>query len=207
MMSLPWGLSWPTTISMALAVVLLLLALRQAVMCQRHWSDLRRVRSICSGLFMLLCLVLAAGFGITGYSLQGYRIVPQSAAIAELQAMDLGGGLWQLELQLPGEDARRVQMQGNALRVDARYLAWHGSLGRLPPLYRLSRISLRGAGKANEVGFPSTGRLDPFQLALAHGDWPGMPRATLTSSNAVPLVGGRGYRVFLVRDGYLQIRH
>jgi hypothetical protein len=207
---------WPATILLLLAAVVLLMALGQGLACRRHWRDGRRLASALRAMLALVVLALALLLGGTGLSLRNYHLLTGEVPVARLEATRLGPQRWSVDLRVSGHRERRVQLDGDAFRVEAQVVKWRPEallLAHAPPLYRLDRLSGRYDDPAQALEAPRTvvslgdpGELDLWRLKRRFPQWlPGVD-AVYGSGAYLPLVDGGRYRVTLMRSGALVAR-
>lgn len=207
---------WPATFLLMLAALVLLMALGQGLACRRHWRDGRRLASGLRALLALLVLALALLLGGTGMSLRNYHLLTGEVPVAKLESTRLGPQRWSIDLRIPGERERRVQLDGDAFRIEAQVVKWTPTallLAQAPPLYRLDRLSGRYDDPAQAQTAPRTvvalnhsGELDLWRLKRRFPQWlPGVD-AVYGSGAYLPLVDGGRYQVTLMRSGALVAR-
>jgi len=205
----------PTTVSLILAAVALLLALFELLALRQSLGERRPVAAVAHALLLalaaLLCLLLAA----LAWSLQGYRFLSEETPVVEIDARILSPQRWALSLTWPDEQTRQLALAGDAFRIEAVVVKWQwpALLAGAPALYRLDRISGRYDDATQEMQAPRTvldfreaGAFDLLDLKKRYPDWlPGVD--TLFGSGAyLPLVDQGHYTVSLMRTGALVAR-
>ncbi|HET6631388.1 MAG TPA: hypothetical protein VFG73_01610 [Rhodanobacteraceae bacterium] len=209
------ALLWPATVLLVAAALFALLALLSGIGTVRHWRRRRRGAACWRGawllVFALVALVLAAG----GVALRGYHALTGETAVAQLHAQALAPQRWQLTLQVPGGERRRVLLAGDAFRIEARVVKWRlpALLAGAPPVYRLDRLSGRydDVGQALEaqrtvVALAAPHALDLWTLERRFPQWLPAVDAAWGSGAYMPLVDNGNYRVTLAAAGGLVAR-
>jgi hypothetical protein len=205
----------PSTILLILAVIALLFTLFQLVALRQRLDDRQRLAAL--GRFVLLI----AGFAITllltgmGVALRGYRLLSEESPVVEIDARILSPQRWSLVLHWPDGATRRVEVAGDAWRVEAVVLKWKlpAMLAGLPPLYRLDRLSGRYDDPNDEmhaartvVDFREAGEFDLLDLHKQYPRWVPDVDALFGSGVFLPLVDQGHYTVSLMRTGALVAR-
>lgn len=215
-MGLQAWLHWPALVLLGIAVLVLIVALVQAVRCRRHWRQRRRAAAAWRALTMLVALALGLLLGGAGLSLRDYRILSGEVPVARLRATRLGPQYWQVQLIPADGQAQTVALAGDAFRIEADVVKWTPAalvLGHAPALYRLDRLSGRyddpwQAQHAARTVFALGGRnpLDLWRLKHRFPGWlPGVD-AEYGSGTYLPLVDGGHYSVHFMRSGALVAR-
>ncbi|MDN5924068.1 MAG: hypothetical protein L0H70_03600 [Xanthomonadales bacterium] len=206
---------WPATILLIAAVLCLLLTLAQSVALVRRVRRRRPMAATWHGLWLLIFVLLTLLLAGLGTALRGYHVLPHETSIAQLKARALGPQLWQVELDVPGQSPRTVDLHGDAFRLEARVLKWTlpALLAGAPPVYRLDRLSGRfdDPSQAAEtvpsvVALGAARTLDLWSLKRRYPQWlPGVD-AVFGSGVYLPLVDGGDYRISLSPGGGLVAR-
>jgi hypothetical protein len=205
----------PSTILLILAVVALMFTLFQLVALRQRLDDRQRLAA--AGRAVLLI----AGFAITllltgmGVALRGYRLLSEETPVVEIDARILSPQRWSLVLHWPDGATRRVEVAGDAWRVEAVVLKWKlpAMLAGLPPLYRLDRLSGRYDDPNDEmhaartvVDFREAGEFDLLDLHKQYPRWVPDVDVLFGSGVFLPLVDQGHYTVSLMRSGALVAR-
>lgn len=166
-------------------------------------------------------VLLIAGFAITllltgmGVALRGYRLLSEESPVVEIDARILSPQRWSLVLHWPDGATRRVEVAGDAWRVEAVVLKWKlpAMLAGLPPLYRLDRLSGRYDDPNDEmhaartvVDFREAGEFDLLDLHKQYPRWVPDVDVLFGSGVFLPLVDQGHYTVSLMRTGALVAR-
>lgn len=205
----------PSTILLALAVIALMFTLVQLVALRGRLHTGQRVAAALRALFLLIGFALTLLFAGAGWSLRGYRLLSEETPVVDIDARILSPQRWALTLHWPDGGSRRVEVAGDAWRVEAIVLKWKtpALLTGLPPLYRLDRLTGRYDDPQQEaqaprtvVSFDEAGPYDLRDLQRHHPQWlPGVD--TVFGSGAfLPLVDEGHYSVSLMRTGALVAR-
>lgn len=215
-MDLQTWLLWPAWILLALAALLLIMALAQALRCRRHWCDRRRVAAAVRALATLVVLALGLLVGGAGLGLRDYRLLSGEVPVATLHATRLGPQRWQVRLVRSDGRAVDARLDGDAFRVEADVVKWTPAalvLGHAPALYRLDRLSGRyddprqaQQGPRTVVALGGDNPLDLWRLKHRFPAWlPGV-EAEYGSGTYLPLVDGGRYTIHFMRAGALVAR-
>jgi hypothetical protein len=205
----------PSTLLWILAAGALLFALVQLVVLRHRLQARRPFAAILRALLLTLGLVLALLLAGAGWSLRGYRLLGEEAAVVSLDARILSPQRWAVTVTWPEGSTRAVTLAGDAWRVEALVLKWKlpAVLAGMPPLYRLDRLSGRYDDATEEatalrtvIDFREAGAFDPVVLAREHPDWLPMLDTVHGSGTFLPLVDGGHYSVSLMRTGALVAR-
>jgi hypothetical protein len=208
-------LALPSTLLTVLAAVLAVLALVSAFGGRRHWRARRPVRGTLVGVLALVWLMLAlVAFGL-GWSLRGYRRLVAEVPVVSVDARILSPQRWALSLTWPDGSTRRVEVAGDAFRVEAIVLKWKlpALLAGAPPVYRLDRIDGRYDDPAQEqeaprtvIDFRPSGSFDLLTLRRELPRWLPEVDAVFGSGAFLPLVDDGHYEVSMMRTGALVAR-
>jgi hypothetical protein len=205
----------PSTILLILAVIALLFTLFQLVALRQRLDDRQRLAALGRS------VLLIAGFAITllltgmGVALRGYRLLSEETPVVEIDARILSPQRWSLVLHWPDGATRRVEVAGDAWRVEAVVLKWKlpAMLAGLPPLYRLDRLSGRYDDPNDEmhaartvVDFREAGEFDLLDLHKQYPRWVPDVDVLFGSGVFLPLVDQGHYTVSLMRTGALVAR-
>lgn len=205
----------PSTILLILAVIALLFTLFQLVALRQRLDDRQRLAALGRS------VLLIAGFAITllltgmGVALRGYRLLSEESPVVEIDARILSPQRWSLVLHWPDGATRRVEVAGDAWRVEAVVLKWKlpAMLAGLPPLYRLDRLSGRYDDPNDEmhaartvVDFREAGEFDLLDLHKQYPRWVPDVDVLFGSGVFLPLVDQGHYTVSLMRTGALVAR-
>lgn len=205
----------PSTILLILAAIALLFTLFQLVALRQRLDDRQHLAA--AGRSVLLI----AGFAITliltgmGFALRGYRLLSEETPVVEIDAHILSPQRWSLVLRWPDGATRRVDVAGDAWRVEAVVLKWKlpAMLAGVPPLYRLDRLSGRYDDPNDEMHGPRTvvdfregGSFDLLDLHKQYPRWVPDVDALFGSGVFLPLVDQGHYTVSLMRTGALVAR-
>ncbi len=151
-------LRMPMTVLLVLAAVFALITLVQLVALRQRLHGGRHLAAswralLCVGAFALTLLLAGAGC-----ALRGYRLLGEEAPVVEIDAHILSPQRWVLTLSWPDGSTRRLQLAGDAWRVEAIVLKWKlpALLAGVPPLYRLDRLSGRYDDPVQEAQAPRT---------------------------------------------------
>lgn len=208
-------LQLPATLLFVLAGCMLLFALFQLLALARHRRDRRRLAAAWRLLLLLIGGSLALLLTGAGWTLRGYRRLAEEVPVVELDARILSPQRWALTLNWPDGSTRKVQLAGDAFRVEAVVLKWKlpALLAGAPPLYRLDRLDGRYDDATQEaeaprtvIGFGRAGALDLLNLHKQYPQWLPMVDAVYGSGAFLPLVDQGHYRVSLMRTGALVAR-
>src|SRR5690606_13124189 len=205
----------PATLAFVLAALCALLALRQGVVCRRHWRQRRRAGAGLRLLFLVVALLLALALAGLGTGLRGYARLLADAPVAELAVRQLGPQRFAVRLLRADGSERSVALAGDQWQLDARVIRWSvpALLAGLPPLYRLERLSGRyqDIGQEREAertvhaldddAFP-----DLWTLKRLHPGWLPFVDADYGSAAYLPLLDGARYSVVLNARGGLVAR-
>lgn len=205
----------PSTILLILAVIALLFTLFQLVALRQRMDDRQRLAALGRS------VLLIAGFAITlllagmGMALRGYRLLSEETPVVDIDARILSPQRWSLVLHWPDGATRRVEVAGDAWRVEAVVLKWKlpAMLAGLPPLYRLDRLSGRYDDANDEmhaartvVDFREAGEFDLLDLHKQYPRWVPDVDVLFGSGVFLPLVDQGHYTVSLMRTGALVAR-
>jgi len=205
----------PSTILLILAVVALMFTLFQLVALRQRLDDRQRLAAVGRA------VLLIAGFAITlllagmGVALRGYRLLSEETPVVEIDARILSPQRWSLVLHWPDGATRRVEVAGDAWRVEAVVLKWKlpAMLAGLPPLYRLDRLSGRYDDPNDEmhgartvIDFREAGGFDLLDLHKQYPQWVPDVDVLFGSGVFLPLVDQGHYTVSLMRTGALVAR-
>ncbi|PWK92523.1 hypothetical protein [Fulvimonas soli] len=205
----------PMTLLLALAGLALLFALLQLAAMLRHRREHRPLAA--SGRFLLLLVGLGLGLLLlgAGLALRGYRLLAEERPVLEVDARILSPQRWALVLTWPDGATRRLELAGDAFRVEAVVVKWKlpALLAGAPPLYRLDRVDGRYDDPAQEaqaprtvVGFAPAGAFDLLALRRRYPQWLPEVDAVYGSGAFLPLVDQGHYTVGLMRTGALVAR-
>ena len=205
----------PSTILLILAVIALFFTLFQLVALRQRMDDHQRLAAAGRGLLLIVGFALTLALAGMGFALRGYRLLSEEAPVVEIDAHILSPQRWALVLHWPDGGTRRVEVAGDAWRVEAVVLKWKlpALLAGVPPLYRLDRLSGRYDDAAQEtsaprsvISFGEAGTFDLRTLSKQYPKW--LPEVdTVYGSGAfLPLVDQGHYSVSLMRTGALVAR-
>lgn len=205
----------PSTILLILAVIALLFTLFQLLALRQRLDDRQRLAAAGR------CALLIVGFAVTlaltgmGFALRGYRLLSEETPVVEIDARILSPQRWSLVLHWPDGATRRVDVAGDAWRVEAVVLKWKlpAMLAGVPPLYRLDRLSGRYDDPNDEMRAPRTvvdfreaGGVDLLDLHKQYPRWVPDVDVLFGSGVFLPLVDQGHYTVSLMRTGALVAR-
>ncbi|BBD81303.1 hypothetical protein [Aerosticca soli] len=211
---------WSTLIRLPMTVLLFAAALAAIFALVQLAAMLRRRREgrplAAAGRFLalLIGLALACLLAGTGLALRGYRLLAEEAPVLDIDAHILSPQRWQLQVSWPDGATRRLELAGDAFRVEAVVLKWKlpAVLAGVPPLYRLDRIDGRYDEAAQEAQAPRTvvdfapSGWDLLELRRRYPQWLPAVDAVYGSGAFLPLVDGGHYTVSLMRSGALVAR-
>jgi hypothetical protein len=205
----------PSTILLILAAIALLFTLFQLVALRQRLDDRQRLAAAGRSVLLLV------GFAITliltgmGFALRGYRLLSEETPVVEIDAHILSPQRWSLVLHWPDGASRRVDVAGDAWRVEAVVLKWKlpAMLAGVPPLYRLDRLSGRYDDPNDEMhgsrtvfDFREGGNFDLLDLHKQYPRWVPDVDVLFGSGVFLPLVDQGHYTVSLMRTGALVAR-
>lgn len=157
--------------------------------------------------------LLAAGglLYVLSLNLQTYVPLTPNSPIAELTFNKTGQSSYRATLlRLPAGDLQVFNLNGDAWRLEARVLEWHGwpNVFGLIRQFRLERISGRirdndKNGTPSGYSLSSNPGFDLWQWVMNRPEKPSIVRATSTSSDIVPLTDNARYRVVMGPAGVL----
>ncbi|KLD62519.1 hypothetical protein [Dyella japonica] len=205
----------PSTILLILAAIALLFTLFQLVALRQRLDDRQHLAA--AGRSVLLIVGFAITLVLTGmgFALRGYRLLSEESPVVEIDAHILSPQRWTLVLHWPDGATRRVDVAGDAWRVEAVVLKWKlpAMLAGVPPLYRLDRLSGRYDDPNDEMHAPRTvvdfregGSFDLLDLHKQYPRWVPDVDAQFGSGVFLPLVDQGHYTVSLMRTGALVAR-
>lgn len=201
----------PSTILLILAVVALMFTLFQLVALRQRLDDGHRAAAAVRAVLLVVAFLLTLALSGAGFALRGYRLLSEESPVVDIDAHILSPQRWSLVLHWPDGATRRVDVAGDAWRVEAVVLKW--KLPLLPPLYRLDRLSGRYDDANDEmhaprsvVDFREAGDFDLLDLHKQYARW--MPDVDVLFGSGVflPLVDQGHYSVSLMRTGALVAR-
>jgi hypothetical protein len=205
----------PSTILLILAVIGLLFTLFQLVALRQRMDDGDRLGATGRAVLLIVGFVLTLALAGSGFALRGYRTLTEEAPVVEIDSHILSPQRWALVLHWPDGASRRVEVAGDAWRVEAVVLKWKlpGMLAGLPPLYRLDRLSGRYDSADDEMHAPRTvvdfreaGGFDLLDLRKQYPRWVPDVDVLFGSGVFLPLVDQGHYTVSLMRTGALVAR-
>ncbi|WP_109124630.1 hypothetical protein [Dyella sp. C11] len=205
----------PSTILLILAVIALLFTLFQLVALRQRLDDGQRVPAVGRAVLLIVGFVLTLALTGAGFALRGYRLLTEEAPVVEIDSHILSPQRWSLVLHWPDGATRRVEVAGDAWRVEAVVLKWKlpAMLAGLPPLYRLDRLSGRYDDPNDEMHAPRTvvdfrdaGDFDLLDLHKQYPRWVPDVDVLFGSGVFLPLVDQGHYTVSLMRTGALVAR-
>ena len=205
----------PSTILLVLAVVALLFTLVQLVALRECLHGGQRLASAGRAVLLLLAFALTLVLAGAGFALRGYRLWSEETPVVEIDARILSPQRWALTLHWPDGSTRRVQLAGDAWRLEAIVLKWQAPavLAGLPPVYRLDRLSGRYDDTGQEatalrtvIDFREAGSFDLLDLHKQYPQWVPNVDVLFGSGVFLPLVDQGHYTVSLMRTGALVAR-
>jgi len=205
----------PSTILLILAVIALFFTLFQLVALRQRMDDHQRLAAAGRGLLLIEGFALTLALAGMGFALRGYRLLSEEAPVVEIDAHILSPQRWALVLHWPDGGTRRVEVAGDAWRVEAVVLKWKlpALLAGVPPLYRLDRLSGRYDDANDEMHAPRTvidfreaGGFDLLDLHKQYPRWVPDVDVLFGSGVYLPLVDQGHYTVNLMRTGALVAR-
>jgi len=205
----------PSTILLILAVIALMFTLFQLVVLRHRLDHRQRLAAAGRTVLLLIGFVLTLALTGMGFALRGYRLLSEEAPVVEIDARILSPQRWLLVLHWPDGASRRVEVAGDAWRVEAVVLKWKlpAMLAGIPPLYRLDRLSGRYDDANDEmraartvVDFREAGDFDLLDLHKQYPRWVPDVDVLFGSGVFLPLVDQGHYTVSLMRTGALVAR-
>lgn len=205
----------PSTILLMLAVIALLFTLFQLVALRQRLDDDHRLAAGGRAVLLIVGFVLTLALAGMGLALRGYRLLSEETPVVDIDAHILSPQRWALVLHWPDGGTRRVEVAGDAWRVEAVVLKWKlpALLAGVPPLYRLDRLSGRYDDPNDEMHAPRTvvdfreaGGLDLLDLHKQYPRWVPDVDVLFGSGAYLPLVDQGHYSVSLMRTGALVAR-
>ena len=205
----------PSTILLILAVIALLFTLFQLVALRQRLDDRQRLAALGRSVLLIVGFAITLVLTGMGVALRGYRLLSEEAPVVEIDARILSPQRWSLVLHWPDGATRRVEVAGDAWRVEAVVLKWKlpAMLAGLPPLYRLDRLSGRYDDPNDEmhaartvVDFREAGEFDLLDLHKQYPRWVPDVDVLFGSGVFLPLVDQGHYTVSLMRTGALVAR-
>jgi hypothetical protein len=202
----------PTTILWLLAAGMLLLTLVQLVALRERMHTQPRLLIAGGFALLLVTIVLTVLLAVAGASLRGYHMLNEQTPVVEVDARILSPQRWALTLHGSDGSTRRLQLSGDAWRMQAAMVKWQpsGVLASLPPLYKLDRVSGRYDDAAQEqqsappaVNLEETGTFDLRGLHQYYPDWLPAVDGVNDDGSFLPLIDEGRYSIRLTRDGAL----
>ncbi|WP_266157267.1 hypothetical protein [Dyella silvatica] len=202
----------PTTILWLLATGMLLLTLVQLVALRERMQTQSRLLVAGGFALLLVTIVLTVLLAVAGASLRGYHLLNEDTPVVEVEARILSPQRWALTLHGSDGSTRRLQLSGDAWRMEAVMVARQesGLLARLPSLYKLDRVSGRYDDAAQEsqaaptaVNLQEAGTFDLLGLHQYYPDWLPAVNALNGDGSFLPLIDEGRYSIRLSRNGTL----
>ena len=192
-----------------------LIALAQAFAVRRHWRARRRFacahRSAWFAVFVLLAILLAG----MGLALRGYGLLTAEAAVATVQARQLGPQWFGVRVDFPDGTHRSADLRGDEWQLDARVIKWAPRAVALgaQPLFRVDRLSGRyrdatqaGAALPTIVALDADSIVDLWRLKQNFPRWLPWIDTDYGSAAFLPLVDDGTYKVTISPLGGLVAR-
>ncbi len=200
------SLSFSTLVPLALAILLLLIALRVLLKGGMLAAIVRAV----VGLALLGASVLLF---LAGYDLLSYRALVQEQALVTLQFQKLEPQRYRVVVVESDGEQHRYHLNGDQWQMDARMLRWHPTLASVgfKSLYRLDRLSGRYADIHQQLQKPQSAHQlgempTEFDTWLMLKRFPGLRKwidAQYGTATFLPMANGAIYEVKLAYGGLL----
>ncbi len=123
------------------------------------FSRLVRLKIASGGARTLTGLVMGAvgvGSGLLGFNLLTYQRLTEERPAATISFTRTAPQTYHATLDIPGEEPREFDVQGDEWRLDARFIKWHpmANIGGLDAYYRLDRLTGRYRDAQEEIDNP-----------------------------------------------------